>query len=78
MAGPRGPSRVLLPEEITYAPLGPAHFSANTSGPYPGGRRVFWSNGLDRIVKIDHDSFEVLATFFLPGAERYTESQAEA
>jgi hypothetical protein len=62
MAGPRGPSRVLLPEEIAYAPLGPAHFSANTSGPYPDGRRVLWSNGL----------------VFLPGAERYTESQAEA
>jgi hypothetical protein len=77
-AGPRGPSRTLLPEEIRYAPLGPAHFSANTTGPYPGGRRVLWSNGLDRIVKVDHDSFEVLATFFLPGAERYTESRAEA
>jgi hypothetical protein len=78
MAGPRGPSRALTPEEITYAPLGPAHFSASTSGPYPDGRRVLWSNGLDRIVKVDHDSFEVLATFSLPGVERYTESQAEA
>jgi hypothetical protein len=78
IAGPRGPSRTLLPEEITYAPLGPAHFSSNTSGRYPDGRRVLWSNGLDRIAKVDHDSFEVLATYFLPGAERYSERQAEA
>jgi hypothetical protein len=78
MAGPGGPSRSLTPKEIDYAPVGPAHFGANTSGPYADGRRVFWSNGLDRIVKLDHDTFEVLATYYLPGAKQYSKDQAEA
>ncbi|TFG98363.1 MAG: hypothetical protein E4H11_00585 [Myxococcales bacterium] len=76
-AGPSGPGRPLAPQEIQWAPVGPAHFGANTSSPYPDGRRVLWSNGLDRIVKIDHDSFRVLATYFFPDAHRYTEEEAE-
>ncbi|MCG8592593.1 MAG: hypothetical protein MJE66_25160 [Proteobacteria bacterium] len=76
--GPVGESRTLRPDEIDYAPLGPAHFGATISGPYPDGRRVVWSNGLDRIVKLDHATWEVLATFWLPGTERYGEARAEA
>jgi hypothetical protein len=76
-AGPGGPGRALLPAEIAWAPVGPAHFGASTSSPYPDGRRVLWSNGLDRIVKVDHDSFRVLATHYFPGAHRYTEAEAE-
>jgi hypothetical protein len=76
--GPRGSSRDLRPDEIDYAPVGPAHFGAQTSSPYPDGRRVLWSNGLDRIVKLDHDSFEVLATHRFEGVPQYDESRAEA
>jgi len=77
-AGPGGPGRPLEPSEIAWAPVGPAHFGASTSSPYPNGRRVLWSNGLDRIVKIDHDDFRVLATWYFAGAQRYTEEEAEA
>jgi hypothetical protein len=77
-AGPDGPGRTLGPGDLDYAPVGPGHFGAVTSGPYPDGRRVHWSNGLDRIVKIDHDSYAVLATHYLPGARRYTEAEADA
>jgi len=77
-AGPGGPGHPLEPSEIAWAPVGPAHFGASTSSPYPDGRRVMWSNGLDRIVKLDHDDFRVLATWFFPGAKRYTEAEALA
>jgi len=76
-AGPRGPTRTLAPGEIDETRTGPGFFGACTSGPYPDGRRVFWGNGLDRIVKIDHDSFAILATHPLPGVEPYTEQQAK-
>ncbi len=78
MAGPDGPGRTLAPEEIDYAPVGPAHFGASISSPYADGRRVIWSNGLDRIVKLDHESFEVLATWYFADVERYGEEQADA
>lgn len=76
--GPRGPTRTLAPAEIDETFTGPGCFGAFTSGPYPDGRRVLWANGLDRIVKLDHQSFEVLATHPLPGVEPYTGTQAEA
>ena len=76
--GPRDPGPALDASEIQYAPVGPAHFGAYTSGPYPDGRRVIWSNGLDRIVKVDFETFEVLATHWVPGARRWTEAEAEA
>ena len=77
-AGPRGPGRALAAGEIAWAPVGPGHFGAATSGRYPDGRRVHWSNGLDRVVKIDHESFRVLASHPLPGAQRWGEAEAEA
>ena len=76
--GPSDPGAALDPSEIQYAHVGPAHFGAYTSSPYPDGRRVIWSNGLDRIVKIDFESFEVLATYWVPGARRWTEAEADA
>jgi len=76
VAGPAGPSRDLAPNEIEYIHLGPGHFGAQISSPYPDGRRVLWSNGVDRIVKVDHDSFKVLATYRLPGKEESTEASA--
>jgi hypothetical protein len=76
--GPSGPSGILRPEQIQYAHTGPAHFGAATSGVYPDGKRVFWSNGIERIVKIDYDTWEVVAEYFFPGAEVYEEQRADA
>jgi NAD(P)-dependent dehydrogenase (short-subunit alcohol dehydrogenase family) len=75
--GPENPGSELRADEIQYSPTGPAQFGAYTSGPYPDGRRVFWSNGLDRIVKVDFDSYEILATYWLPDARRWTEAEAD-
>lgn len=75
--GPSGPSRILLPEEIQYRHIGPAHFGAQTSGVYANGKRVFWSNGLDRIAKVDFDSYEVLDEYFFPGTEPYDATRAD-
>jgi hypothetical protein len=76
--GPDDPGARLEPSEIQYAPTGPAQFGAYTSSPYPDGRRVIWSNGLDRIVKVDFESFEILATRWVEGAHRYSEAEADA
>ena len=75
-SGPSGPSQTLRSDQIQYQHTGPAHFGAATSGVYPDGKRVFWSNGIDRIVKIDYDSWEVVAEHFFPGAEVYDEERA--
>jgi len=75
-AGPSGPSRTLRPDQIQYQHVGPAHFGATTSGVYPDGKRVFWSNGIDRIVKIDYETWEVVAEYFFPGVEVYDEERA--
>lgn len=76
--GPEDPGPSLDASEIHYAPTGPAQFGAYTSSPYPDGRRVYWSNGLDRIVKVDFESFEILATRWVEGAKRWTEAEADA
>ncbi len=78
IAGPTDPGRSLGPDELQYAPVGPAHFGAFTSGPYPDGRRVFWSNGVDRIVKVDFETYEILATRYVPDVHRWTEEEADA
>ena len=70
--GPEGPTQVLAGDDIQYARLGPGHFAGLTSGRYPDGRRVVWSNGRQIIAKLDYDTLEVLAT--LPtGVEPVTE-----
>ncbi len=76
--GPEDPGPALDAREIQYLHVGPAHFGAHTSSPYPDGRRVLWSNGLDRIVKVDFESFELLATHWVEGARRWTEAEADA
>ena len=78
VAGPVGPTRRLTPDQIETVHLGPLHFGANTSSPYPDGRRVLWSNGGDRVVKVDHDTFAVLATYPLSGSRRYSPEDADA
>jgi len=75
--GPTGPTQQLESNQINYQPIGPAHFGIQISSPYPDGRRVIWSNGGDRIVKLDHDTFEVLATYELPGKKVWTNAEAE-
>lgn len=76
-AGPSGPTRTLTPDQIQYQHVGPAHFGAVTSGIYPDGKRVFWSNGIDRIVKIDYDTWDVVAEYFFPDVEIYDEERAD-
>ena len=66
IAGPRDASRALRADELDYVHLGAAHFGAFISSPYPDGRRVLWSNGVNGIYKVDHDTYRVLA--HLPGA----------
>ena len=65
--GPIDASRTLAPQEIQYTHTGPAFFGILTSGLYADGERVFWGNGLDRIVKLDYDTQEVVATYFFSG-----------
>lgn len=76
-AGPRGPTTTLRSDQVDYRHLGPGHFGANLSGVYPDGARVFWSNGLDRIVKMDQDTFDVIDEYFFPGAEVYSSEEAD-
>ncbi|MFT4518222.1 MAG: hypothetical protein ACI9JM_000603 [Halioglobus sp.] len=76
-AGPAGPSRQLSQDEIQYVHTGPGFFGISTSGEYPGGKRVFWGNGIDRIVKLDYDSHEIVAEYFFPGAQVFTAEQAD-
>lgn len=75
--GPAGPTRALSPSEIDFAPLGQLHMSPAISGRYPNGQRVIWSNGVDRIAKVDYDSFEVLSEYFFPGVDRTSQADAE-
>jgi len=78
VAGPVDDTRQLKGSEIEYIPVGPAFFGAYTSGEYPDGKRVLWGNGLDRIVKIDFDSHEVLTTRMLEGVQHWTEEDADS
>ena len=78
IAGPEDQSRTLSEDEIQYLHTGPALFGVSTSGPYPDGSRVFWGNGLDRIVKIDHASHNTIATRMLDGVDEvYDEQRAD-
>ncbi|MEH6592055.1 MAG: hypothetical protein V7746_17460 [Halioglobus sp.] len=77
-AGPDGPGKILSPEEIQYVHTGPGFFGINTSGHYADGKRVFWGNGLDRIVKLDYDTQEILDEYFFPDVERWSAAQADA
>ncbi len=76
--GPINPGPVIAPQLIDYAASGPAQFGAYTSGPYPDGRRVLWANGLDRVVKIDYDTFEILATHWFDDVPRWTTADADS
>jgi hypothetical protein len=77
VAGPAGPSETLSAVDIRYQPLGPGHFGAGISSPYPDGRRVVWSNGRESIVKLDHESFQILAEYPIPGMSRTPVSEMD-
>ncbi|NOR19062.1 MAG: hypothetical protein GQ538_03130, partial [Xanthomonadales bacterium] len=73
IAGPSGPTKELTQENggLTYTHLGPGHFGFAISPPYPNGKRVIWSNGADRISKLDYDTLEVIDEFFLENSPVY-------
>ena len=66
-AGPSGPTEELTRENggLTYTHMGPGHFGMAISPEYPNGKRVIWSNGADRISKLDYDTLDVLAEYHL-------------
>ena len=78
IAGPTGPSGDLGADDLTYQHLGPGHFGIAISPEYPDGERVIWSNGGDRISKLDADSLAVLSELALPGKALQTPAQADA
>lgn len=63
LAGPTGPTKKLTDEERNYQQIGPGHFGIYISSSYQDCSRVIWSNGADRIVKLDHNTFGVLADY---------------
>ncbi len=68
--GPTSPSRVLDPyQDVTWLASGTFQFGQPTSGPYPDDRRVLWGSGIDRIVKIDYETHDVLSIYKLPGRD---------
>ena len=77
-AGPVGPTRTLKDSEIQYVHTGPAYFGITTSGVYEDGKRVFWGNGLDRIVKLDYDTHQIVSEYAFPGVESWSAEQADA
>jgi len=76
--GPTGPTRTLADADRQYTWLGPGHFGGCISGPYPDGRRVVWSNGRRSIVKLDHDTLEVLARLPVGDETELTEAEMRA
>ena len=75
--GPMDSTRRLRPEELLYAPTGPASIGAYTSPLYPDGTRVLWISAINGIMKVDDRSYEILASLPSANAERYTEEFAE-
>jgi hypothetical protein len=72
-SGPGGPTETLSQENggLTYTHIGPAHFGAAISPPYPNGKRVIWSNGGDRISKLDYETLDVISEFPLKSSSIY-------
>ncbi len=72
-AGPRGVSEVLSQENggLSYAHIGPGHFGAAISPEYSNGKRVIWSNGAERISKLDYDTLEVISEYPLKNSPLY-------
>ena len=66
-AGPKGPTETLTVENggLTYTHLGPGHYGLAISNPYPNGQRVIWSNGGERISKLDYDTLTVIDEYII-------------
>ena len=65
--GPAGPGESLDEAKggLAYQHLGPAHFGIAISPQYPDSSRVIWSNGGDRISKLDYETLTVIDELFL-------------
>jgi len=70
--GPIDETRELSEEEKQYLNLGPGHFGALYTAPYGDGTKVMWSNGFDRVVKINHDTFETIDTMYYKDKKNYS------
>lgn len=70
IAGPAGPTERLdeAGGGLSYQHLGPAHFGLAISPQYPDSSRVIWSNGGDRISKLDYETLAVIDELLLPVA----------
>jgi len=58
--GPMDKTRRLKESEIAYQYLGPGHFGAFTSGLYPDGGRVIWTNGVNGVFKLDEADYSII------------------
>jgi hypothetical protein len=72
-SGTRGPTEILSEENggLTYTHLGPGHYGFAISEPYPNGKRVIWSNGGERISKLDYDTLAVIDEYFIENSSSY-------
>ena len=77
VAGPTGPTQTLTEDDLTYQHVGPGHFGIAISPEYPDGSRVVWTNGGDRISKLDYDTYDVLAELAI-GDTQLTAAEADA
>lgn len=76
--GPKGKSRRLKTNEVTWKPLGPGEgWTLIYSGPYPDGRQVIWAGGTNKLVKLDADSLETLASYSLREGPFYADEQTD-
>jgi hypothetical protein len=76
--GPRDTKQTLGPGQLRYSHLGPGHFGLAISSKYPDGSRVIWSNGGDRISKLDERTLKVISELPLPGKQPQTAGEADA
>jgi len=66
-------TRRLDPDEIKYQFLGPGHFGVSLSSPYPDGRRVVWTNGVNGVFKLDDESYDIIDHLPSDVADEYNE-----
>jgi hypothetical protein len=75
--GPAVAGHRLTAGEIETQTTGPGHLAGIVSSPYPGGKRVIWSNSQYDVIKMDYDTLRVLATYKLGNRPAFTEADAE-
>jgi len=77
LPGPIDITRRLEPGEIVNRFLGPGHFGINTSGQYPDGRRVLWTNGVNGIFKLDEETYDIIDHLPSEFADEYNQEWAD-